>query len=103
MAVYILHIDPPYQHASHYIGFTSRPISDRVADHFAGRGSPLIRAALEAGCSVSVAHAWHCGTRGFERWLKNRKDAPRYCRLCGKRERPRPTFAGFRRSPFYWG
>jgi hypothetical protein len=30
MAVYILHIDPPYQHAKHYIGYTVRPIKERV-------------------------------------------------------------------------
>lgn len=99
MAVYVLHFEPPYEHAKHYIGFTTRPVRDRVADHFAGRGSPLVKAALAAGCSVTLAHSWQCGNRHFERWLKNKKDTPKWCRTCARRERPRPTFAYFSRRP----
>lgn len=97
MPVYVLHIDPPYQHASHYIGFTSRSFRERIEDHLAGRGSPLIKAAVRAGCSITLAHGWRCGTRSFERHLKNRKEAPRWCRCCGKKQKPLPTFAAFKR------
>jgi predicted GIY-YIG superfamily endonuclease len=98
VAVYVLHIEPPYQHAAHYIGYTSRPeVETRVAEHLAGRGSPLIRAALAAGHKITIAHKWHCGTREFERDLKNRKETPRLCRLCGPTPR-RVTFAAFRRK-----
>lgn len=98
MPVYVLHIEPPYQHARHYIGFTRLSVLDRFAVHMSGRGSPLIRAAVAAGHCVTVAHAWSCGTRTFERHLKNRKDANRWCKLCGERRRPKPTFAAFARK-----
>lgn len=97
MPVYVLHIEPPYLHARHYIGFTTRKVGERVADHFAGRGSPLVKAALDAGHVVTIAHSWRCGTRGFERSLKNRKDTPNWCPICGAKSRPRPTFAAFKR------
>ena len=91
MAVYLLHISPPYRHAAHYLGFTARPVvAERVAEHLAGRGSPLIRAALAAGCSVTVAAEWDEGSRTFERRLKNRKDAANFCPLCGRNSRPIP-------------
>ena len=96
MPVYVLHIEPPYEHASHYIGYTTRKVRDRIAEHLAGRGSPLIRAALDAGHSVEVAHSWQCGTRLFERYLKNRKETTRWCRRCGGAKR-KPTFAMFAR------
>lgn len=98
MAVYVLHIEPPYRHARHYIGFTRGAVLDRYAVHMEGRGSPLIRAAVAAGHSVTVAHAWSCGNRRFERHLKNRKDANRWCKLCAEKRRPRPTFAAFCRK-----
>lgn len=96
MPVYILHIEPAYQHARHYIGFTTRPVADRVAEHLAGRGSPLVAAALAAGCEVTVARKWHCGTREFERFLKNRKETGKFCPCCSERPR-RVSFAAYRR------
>lgn len=98
MPVYILHIEPPYRHARHYIGYTTRGVRDRVAEHIAGRGSPLVRAALDAGHEITVAHVWRCGTRLFERHLKNLKSTNRWCRLCAEHERPTPTFAAFGRK-----
>lgn len=96
MPVYVLHIEPPYRHAAHYIGYTSRPIPDRVDEHLAGRGSPLIRAALAAGHDVTVALKWHCGTRTFERFLKNMKGTRQFCPHCSTKAK-RVTFAAFGR------
>jgi hypothetical protein len=96
VSVYILHIEPPYRHAAHYIGFTTRPVGDRVGEHLAGRGSPLIAAALSAGHEVTVARKWHCGTRQFERFLKNHKATPKFCPHCSAKPK-RVTFAGFAR------
>jgi predicted GIY-YIG superfamily endonuclease len=93
MAVYVLHIEPPYRHAAHYIGFTTRPDA-RVAEHLAGRGSPLIRAALAAGHEVNVSLKWHCGTRAFERYLKNQKGTRQFCPRCNPKAK-RVTFAAF--------
>lgn len=95
MPVYVLHIEPPYRHAAHYIGFTTRPDA-RVAEHLAGRGSPLIRAALAAGHEVTVSLKWHCGTRQFERYLKNQKGTSRFCPSCNPQAK-RVTFAAFLR------
>lgn len=81
MTVYVLHFDPPYKHAKHYIGFTEC-IDNRFERHCNGGGSPLVKAALAAGCVVSVAHVFEGADREFERKLKNRKDTPRWCRLC---------------------
>ena len=102
MPVYVLHIEPPYRHAAHYIGFTTRPEGERIAEHLAGRGSPLIRAALAAGHEVTVALKWHCGTREFERYLKNQKGTREFCPRCNPKAR-RVTFAAFRRFLFAGG
>lgn len=83
MAVlYLLHFDPPYRHARHYLGYSDRrdPFS-RIAQHLAGRGSPLVAAALAAGCRVLVADWWP-GDRTRERLLKRRAHVPAWCPLC---------------------
>jgi hypothetical protein len=52
----VLHIDPPFKHARHYIGFTPDPTADRrVSEHLNGlfKGTPLIKAALDAGHTVA--------------------------------------------------
>ena len=91
MTVYLIHIDPPYKHARHYIGYTAEPatFADRFKAHLFGNGSPLLRAASEAGCALQVAHIWPDGDRRFERYLKDRRDTARYCPKCGGR-RPIP-------------
>ena len=86
-SVYLLHIEPGLpitgnRVARHYIGWTSGPVEDRLAEHVAGRGSPLIRAALVAGSTVTVERVWTDRDRNFERSLKRRKEAPRMCPLC---------------------
>lgn len=75
MSVYLLHIDPPYKHARHYIGWSKayRP-NERINQHLldTAKANPLIKAAIAAGCLVSVAHIWHQrADRKFERQLKN--------------------------------
>lgn len=75
MSVYLLHIDPPYKHARHYIGWSKayRP-NERINQHLldTAKANPLIKAAIAAGCLVSVAHIWHQrANRKFERQLKN--------------------------------
>lgn len=92
MGVYVLHFDPPFQHAKHYVGFTKRDVNERLAEHLSGRGNSLVYAAHRAGCRVTVVRFWKSGTRRFEVYLKSRKDVPRWCACCsgGKRVR-RPT------------
>lgn len=93
MAVYLLHIDPPYKHARHYIGFAKGRYADRrIQQHLRRQaaGTPLIKAALAAGCSVSVVKVWHNGGREFESWLKARRDVGRWCPCCGSGKRRVP-------------
>lgn len=90
MAVYLLHIEPPLAHASHYVGWAAneRNVALRFEHHIAGRGARMVAAAVRAGRRVTLAYVWPTGDRAFERMLKRRKDAPRYCPLCGGRRLP---------------
>lgn len=91
MTVYVLHIDPPYRHARHYIGFTPDATADRrIAEHLAGTGSPLIRAARAAGCTIQVAEVFAGAPRLFERNLKRRRDTASWCHLCARFRRRTP-------------
>lgn len=82
---YLLHFDPPYRHAGHYIGWTE-DLEGRLRDHLSGRGSPLVRAAVEAGSLVVVARLWPDRDRRFERRLHNTHGS-RLCPRCRKEER----------------
>ena len=86
--VYVLHFDPAYKHARHYIGWTAGEVTDRLAVHLQGRGSPLIRAAVAAGVDVQLA-ATYQGSRYLERQLKSWHNTGRFCAICRERhDRP---------------
>jgi hypothetical protein len=91
--VYLIHIEPPYRHAKHYLGFTYADDSPkkRFDRHVAGRGSPLIKAALEAGSSVEVVRVWKNVDRTLERTLKLRKNTPTLCPICKQKKRSTTT------------
>lgn len=81
--LYLLHFDPPYRHAGHYLGYVQggpENVDRRLAEHIAGQGSPLVRAAVAAGSTVTVARTWLDSDRTTERRLKNGKNGRR--RLC---------------------
>jgi hypothetical protein len=80
--VYLLHFDPRYRHAGHYLGSTLVTSSaDRIEAHLRGHGSPLVRAAVAAGCAVTVARTWR-GDRKLERRLKDGHNSPQLCPIC---------------------
>ncbi len=81
MAVYLIHFNPPYKHARHYLGVTSRPVAERLEEHRAGRGARLTQVAAEAGCVLELVRTWK-GGRALERRLKRRKNAPCLCPKC---------------------
>ena len=82
MCVYLLHFEPPYKHACHYTGYAQDgDPARRLAEHQRGAGSPLVYAAVNAGCAVSVVRVWR-GGRTLERKLKKRKNAPCLCPRC---------------------
>jgi predicted GIY-YIG superfamily endonuclease len=78
--VYLIHFEQPYQHAKHYLGFTT-DLAARIADHRAGVGSRLLQVVNAAGIGWEVARTWQ-GDRKLERHLKNGKRAPRLCPVC---------------------
>jgi predicted GIY-YIG superfamily endonuclease len=86
--VYVLHFDPAYRHARHYVGWAADPDA-RIAAHLAGHGSPLVRAAVSAGASVRVA-ALIAGSRHLERRLKNWHKTGQFCPLCREARAARP-------------
>jgi predicted GIY-YIG superfamily endonuclease len=88
MAVYLIGITPPYFHARHYIGFTTKDPERRLADHKAGRdhASRLLKAAHAAGHQLTILHVWEDGCRRFEAWLKRRADVRKWCPCCGRNE-----------------
>lgn len=93
MTVYVLHFEPPYLHARHYVGFTPDANADRrVGEHLAAgsKGSPLVAAAVRAGCEVKLAHAFPGAGRDFEANLKARRDVRKWCPCCATAGRPLP-------------
>lgn len=85
--VYLLHLEPGYRHARHYLGWTALRVSQRVAQHLAAgsRSSPLIKAALAAGSSVEISRTWPGGDRTLERRLKRQGGLSRHCPTCRER------------------
>jgi hypothetical protein len=80
MAVYLIHLDPPYKHARHYCGF-AEDVKKRFTLHIIGRGARLTQVAVEAGCELKLAKVWWDEGRDFERKLKDGSLAD-HCPLC---------------------
>lgn len=81
----------PRAQASHYIGFAETDrFHARIAEHRAGRGAAITRAAVGRGIAIEVARTWSA-TMSFEKALKALKRAPCLCpRCCGSRGLRRP-------------
>jgi len=80
--IYLLHFARPFKHARHYLGWT-QDLDARVARHFAGHGSRLMRAVSAAGIGVEIARVWD-GDRNLERSLKRCGGRARICPICQK-------------------
>ena len=85
--VYLIHFDPPFKHAQHYLGWTGdeEGVEARMTRHALGRGAVLVRHALDAGCSGVVVKTWP-GTIWTERRMKGRSLRP-LCPICTPRPR----------------
>jgi hypothetical protein len=55
--IYLLHLDRPYKHARHYLGWASN-LEARLAPHADGTGANLLRVAKEAGIGWTLARTW---------------------------------------------
>lgn len=81
--VYLLHFSAPFHHASHYLGWTSLPVEQRIEHHRNGQGARLLQVVTAAGISFKVVRTWR-GSRQLERQLKNHHNSKRHCPLCKK-------------------
>lgn len=81
--LYLLHFEPRYRHAGHYLGYAD-DVDRRVAEHLrcGSRSSPLVSAAIAAGSTITVARTIAGGTRSLERRLKRSGGLSRHCPVC---------------------
>lgn len=91
--VYIIHLDPPLQHAKHYVGYTPNSVEARLKLHEKGLGASLTKAAVDNGCQLVVTRVWHHvdwhTAREQERRLKRNSHVPRHCPICNPKKRPK--------------
>jgi hypothetical protein len=82
--IYVVHFERPYQHAQHYVGWTSN-LRQRFYRHTSDapvrRGSALMRAVVGAGIAFKVVATWR-GTREEERRVHNEHHVHRHCPVC---------------------
>lgn len=79
--IYLLHLDPPYKHARHYLGWVDHDLEARLAKHRRGQGARLLEVITAAGGRAVLVRTW-AGDRTLERTMKNRRYAPRLCPVC---------------------
>ena len=82
--VYLLHIEPPWRHCKHYLGW-SPDIANRYVVHCSGRGARLTGQAIEAGSKLILARTWPGATPDDERRMKGRGLTP-LCPICTPEE-----------------
>ncbi|SRR6266403_3023664 len=71
--VYLLHFDPAYKHAAHYLGFAEPGnVVKRIREHRTGNGARLCAVAVKAGCKLVWVKVWRGKDRRFERRMKKR-------------------------------
>jgi len=82
--VYMLEFVPPYKHCQHTIGFTERPVAERLAEHRAGgkKASRICRAAVRAGCKIELVRTWENVNQWVEMALKSRGESRKLCPKC---------------------
>jgi hypothetical protein len=97
--IYLLHFKQPYHHARHYLGWTEGTLETRLDRHMVGNGARLVSVVTEAGIGIEIARLWS-GTRESERKLKNRKNSPKLCPICLKKQ-SRQSENDFD-QPSYW-
>jgi len=105
ITVYLIHLSRkignpanPRGQAQHYIG-SACDLAARLESHRKGLGSKLMAAVAQAGISWSCVRVWVNVPRSFERELKSKKHAQRFCPVCqGLVQQPGGRVIG-RRAP----
>jgi predicted GIY-YIG superfamily endonuclease len=85
--LYILHFKSRYwSNARHYVGYTSLGVDERIKTHRAGRGSLLVKYALDKGVDFKVGLVEHFDTKEQARYreirLKREGHLSRHCKIC---------------------
>lgn len=78
--VYLIHLERPYKHARHYIGF-ARNIEARLDHHRRGSGANFLKVVTRAGIPWHLVRVWAGQDKTFERRIKGRS-ATRLCPEC---------------------
>lgn len=82
---YLIHFERPYQHARHYLGWTT-DLWRRLRRHRKGRGARLLQVIQEAGIGWRLVRVWF-GPRTIERALKRHGSGARHCPICEARRK----------------
>ena len=85
--VYVLHFEKPYwSNCCHYVG-CSVDVDKRIKEHRNGKGSLLVKYALEHGNDFTIGYRKKYGTRWegrhAEKRLKKEGHLSRRCSICG--------------------
>jgi predicted GIY-YIG superfamily endonuclease len=101
--VYLIHLEPAFGHARHYVGYTTRDdVNERVEEHRGGRGANMLRHAVAAGVELKLVRVWRDVPRKTENKIKGRSVRP-LCpecdRLYGRYRRMRHAKVPGLRSP----
>ena len=82
--LYLLHFAPRYRHAGHYLGYTE-DVPERFALHLRGRGSPLVKAAVQSGCQIMLVRIWDEDGNAEQEIKRVVGSRARLCPLCNPR------------------
>jgi predicted GIY-YIG superfamily endonuclease len=85
--VYLICFSKKLSHAKHYIGWTEKPLEERIADHKSGKGAKILAHLAKVGIPFKVVKTWENETGHFEQKLKRQKNSRHHCPNCGKRKR----------------
>lgn len=88
--VYLLHLDPAFKRARHYLGATSDPsiVAQLLVSTVPILDAPVLVAARAAGSVPTLARTWPGGERERAR-LRSQKSAKHFCPTCQQLEQAR--------------
>jgi predicted GIY-YIG superfamily endonuclease len=88
--LYLLHFDPRYRHAGHYLGYTE-DLPKRFAMHLQGKGSPLVKAAVNHGSRIILVRIWAEDGNAEQEIKRVVRSGVRLCPVCNDRAALRMT------------
>jgi predicted GIY-YIG superfamily endonuclease len=83
--LYLLHFDPRFRHAGHYLGYT-QDLPQRFSLHLRGRGSPLVAAAVQSGCKIRLVRIWEEDGNAEQEIKRVIGSRARLCPICNPKK-----------------